>query len=190
MDFGFSEEQQDLQGLAKQILEGELSNERLKEVEPAATGTSTASCGRKLAEAGIARRRACPRRNGGGGYGFLEAALVLEQVGRTVAPVPYLATVVLGGAADRAVRLRRAEGRVPARRHRAARRSCTAALVEVGHRPARTQTTATRDGDGWVLDGMKDCVPAGLARRQGARARRHDRRRGRRSRSSTRPRAV
>jgi len=33
MDFSFSEEQQELQNLAKQIFEGELSIERLKEVE-------------------------------------------------------------------------------------------------------------------------------------------------------------
>ena len=38
-----------------------------------------------------------PEAHGGLGYGFLETALVLEQVGRTVAPVPYLASVVLGG---------------------------------------------------------------------------------------------
>ena len=33
MDFDFSEEQQDLQNLAKQILEGELTNERLREID-------------------------------------------------------------------------------------------------------------------------------------------------------------
>ena len=37
-----------------------------------------------------------PEAFGGGGYGFLEACLVLQQIGRTVAPVPYWATVVLG----------------------------------------------------------------------------------------------
>src|SRR4029453_18953664 len=38
----------------------------------------------------------------------------------------------------------------------------TAALVEFGADPLAPQTTATRDGDAWVLDGVKDCVPAGL----------------------------
>jgi alkylation response protein AidB-like acyl-CoA dehydrogenase len=38
----------------------------------------------------------------------------------------------------------------------------TAALVEFGADPLTPQTTASRDGDGWVLDGVKDCVPAGM----------------------------
>jgi len=38
----------------------------------------------------------------------------------------------------------------------------TAALVEFGADPLEPLTAATRDGDGWVLDGQKDCVPAGL----------------------------
>ncbi len=37
-----------------------------------------------------------PSESGGGGYGMVEAALVLEAQGRTVAPVPLWATVVLG----------------------------------------------------------------------------------------------
>src|SRR5205085_1157696 len=39
---------------------------------------------------------AIPEAYGGSGLGFLEACLVLEQIGRNVAPVPYYASVVLG----------------------------------------------------------------------------------------------
>ena len=92
MDFGFSEEQQDLQGLAQQILDGELSHERLKEVEGGDENFDR-ELWAKLAEAGILGI-ALPEANGGGGYGYLEAALVLEHVGRTVAPVPYYSTVI------------------------------------------------------------------------------------------------
>jgi alkylation response protein AidB-like acyl-CoA dehydrogenase len=38
----------------------------------------------------------------------------------------------------------------------------TGALVEPLVDPHRPTTTARQDGDGWVLDGMKSCVPAGL----------------------------
>src|SRR5205807_5361683 len=42
---------------------------------------------------------ALPEDVGGSGFGIFEACLVLEQIGRTVAPVPFLPTVVLGAMA-------------------------------------------------------------------------------------------
>ena len=159
MDFDFSEEQQDLQNLAKQILEGELTNERLREIDAGGDRFDRDLWG-KLAESGLLGV-AVPEAQGGLGYGFLEAALVLEQVGRTVAPVPYLATVVLGG-------LPIAQFGTDAQRDAwlpgvaSGETVLTAALVEFGADPLEPLTAATRDGDGWVLDGQKDCVPAGL----------------------------
>ncbi|MBM3659830.1 MAG: acyl-CoA dehydrogenase [Actinobacteria bacterium] len=159
MDFSFSEEQQDLQNLAKQILEGELSIERLKEID-AGTEHFDRVLWAKLADAGILGV-AVPEAHGGLGYGFLEVALVLEQVGRTVAPVPFLASAVLGGLpiaqlgtdAQQATHLPGvASGETV----------LTAALVEFGAEPLDPQTTARRDESGWVLDGVKDCVPAGM----------------------------
>ena len=38
----------------------------------------------------------------------------------------------------------------------------SAALVEQGGDPLRPHTTATRQGDGWRLDGTKSFVPAGM----------------------------
>jgi alkylation response protein AidB-like acyl-CoA dehydrogenase len=158
MDFSFSEEQDDLKGLATQILEGELSNERLKEVEGGADNFDR-ELWAKLAEAGVLGI-AVPEAHGGGGYGFLETALVLEQVGRTVAPVPYYAAVVLGAlpiaqfgtdAQQAALLPGIASGET----------IVTAALFEPGAEPLSPVTTATPDGDGWTLDGVKDCVPAG-----------------------------
>jgi alkylation response protein AidB-like acyl-CoA dehydrogenase len=158
MDFSFSEEQDDLQGLAKQILEGELTNERLKEVEGGEDNFDR-ELWAKLAEAGVLGI-AVPEAHGGGGYGFLETALVLEQVGRTVAPVPYYAVAVLGAlpiaafgsdAQQAALLPGIASGES----------IVTAALFEAGADPLHPITTATADGDGWTLHGVKDCVPAG-----------------------------
>ena len=158
MDFSFNEEQQDLQGLAKQILEAEVTHERLKEIE-AGEDNFDRELWAKLAEAGLLGI-ALPEAHGGGGYGFLEAAIVLEQLGRTVAPVPYLSTVVLGalpvaqfGSDEQQQRLLPGVA--------SGERLLTAALVEVGADPRRPVTTARRDGDGWVLDGEKICVPDG-----------------------------
>ena len=158
MDFNLSDEQQDLRTLAAQILEGELSTERLKEVD-AGPDRFDRELWRTLAAAGLLGV-AVPEAHGGLGYGFLEAAVVLEQIGRTVAPVPYFATVVLGG-------LPIARFGTDAQQSRylpglaAGETVCTAALVEFGADPHAPRTTARRDGSGWVLDGVKECVPAG-----------------------------
>ena len=159
MDFAFNEEQQDLQGLARQILEAEVTPERLKEVE-AGEDNFDRELWSKLADAGLLGI-AVPEAQGGGGYGLLEAAIVLEQIGRTVAPVPYLSTVVLGAlpiARFGSDQLR--DQLLPG--VAAGDRLLTAALVEVGADPRQPLTRARRDGDRWVLDGEKICVPDGL----------------------------
>lgn len=158
MDFAFNEEQQDLQGLVEKVLGGELALDRLKEVE-AGDDNFDRELWKKLADAGVLGI-AIPEAQGGGGYGFLEAALVLEQIGRTVAPVPYYATVVLGA-------LPIARFGTDAQKDSllpgvaAGDTILSAALAEAGADPLKPTTTAKRDGDGWVLDGMKDCVPSG-----------------------------
>lgn len=157
MDFGFSEEQQDLQGLAQQILEGELSHERLKEVEGGDENFDR-ELWAKLAEAGILGI-ALPEASGGGGYGYLEAALVLEQVGRTVAPVPYYATVIAALPIARFGTDAQKDALLPG--VISGELILSAALTEAGTDPLHPTTTAKPDGDGYLLDGVKDCVPAG-----------------------------
>jgi alkylation response protein AidB-like acyl-CoA dehydrogenase len=90
VDFTLSDEQQALADLAGQILGDQLPPERLSEIERG-DDWFAADCWKKLAEAGLCGV-AVPEAFGGLGFGVLELALVLEQVGRTVAPVPLLAT--------------------------------------------------------------------------------------------------
>ncbi|HEY8218094.1 MAG TPA: acyl-CoA dehydrogenase family protein [Acidimicrobiia bacterium] len=157
MDFSFSEEQQDLQGLATQILLGELSHERLKEIEGGDENFDR-ELWSKLAEAGVLGI-ALPEAQGGGGYGFLEVALVLEQIGRTVAPIPYYAIAIA------ALPIARfgTDGQKSALLPGVADGTTivSAALTEAGTDSLHPVTTAAPDGDGWVLDGVKDCVPSG-----------------------------
>ena len=51
-----------------------------------------------MADAGLAGI-ALPEPVGGGGLGFLEACIVLEEVGRAAVPVPAFAVMALGGLA-------------------------------------------------------------------------------------------
>jgi 3-oxocholest-4-en-26-oyl-CoA dehydrogenase beta subunit len=157
MDFALNDEQEAVRDLAKQILEGHLSQERLKEVEAGAQRIDRRLWA-ELARANLLGI-GLPEDAGGSGLGFVELFLLLEQVGRTVAPVPVLPTLVLGA-------LPIAEHGTPEQQRRylhpvvAGDLVLTAALVEVGTEPTRPVTSARRDGAVWRLDGVKVCVPA------------------------------
>jgi alkylation response protein AidB-like acyl-CoA dehydrogenase len=160
VDFSFSEEQEAVRDLAKQILEGQVTHERLKELE-AGDERFDRKVWQELANAGLLGI-ALPESVGGSGQGFLAVALLLEQVGRTVAMVPVLPAVVMGalpiaefGTDDQQQRY--LPGAV------SGDLVLTAALTEFGADPLRPVTTAQQSGDGWILDGVKEEVPAGLA---------------------------
>lgn len=102
-----------------------------------------------------------PESHGGLGLGVCEAGLIAEQIGRTLAPTPFFGTAVLaawllaraGSAAQQQAWLPRI----------AAGDTVLALAVDEGpkHRPAALKATATRDGDGWRLDGHKTLVVDG-----------------------------
>ncbi len=157
MDFALNEEQEAVRDLAKQILDGHVTQERLKEIEAGAQPVDRRLWA-ELARANLLGI-GLPEDVGGSGLGFLELFLLLEQIGRTVAPVPVLPTLVLGalpiaayGTADQRKRYLPPVA--------AGDLVLTAALAEVGAEPTRPVTTARRDGAVWRLDGVKVCVPA------------------------------
>src|SRR3954453_2939166 len=96
MDLSLSEEQQSVVALAAQILTDKLPPARLREIENDPSGRWFADdVWNELAKADLLGI-CLPESVGGGGSGFLEASLLLEQQGRTVAPLPLLPTLVLG----------------------------------------------------------------------------------------------
>jgi alkylation response protein AidB-like acyl-CoA dehydrogenase len=164
MDFSLSDEAQATRDLAKQILGDLQTPERHRELEKAGEYTD-AKTWSAFADAGLLGI-AIPETHGGAGLGFLEVAAVLEEIGRTTAKVPYLATVVLGalpiaefGSAEQQAEWlpRIASGDAVV----------TTALVEPRREPSNPATTATQlattgSGDSWTLSGTKDFVMAGL----------------------------
>lgn len=159
MDFSFADEQQAIQNLARQILTDGATHERLKQVERADGPRFDRDLWQRVVEAGLTGI-AIPEAYGGSGLGFVELALIIEQVGRTTAPVPLLETTVLGGlpiaefgsAEQRAALLPAiARGEL----------IVTAALTETDAEPVDSQTAATESPDGWRLTGTKRCVPVG-----------------------------
>lgn len=157
MDFRFREEQELVRGLARQILETEVTRERLKAAEDEGGGFDPALWSR-LAEANLLGV-AVPEAHGGMGFGLLELCVLLEELGRVVAPVPAVATLVLGA-------LPITEWGTDAQRARwlpalaAGKAILSAALGDVGgDAPERPATRADRRGPAWVLSGEKRGVP-------------------------------
>jgi 3-oxocholest-4-en-26-oyl-CoA dehydrogenase beta subunit len=159
MDFSLSEEQEATRDLARQILSDRVTHERLKEIEAGGDGFDRDTWA-ELTKAGLLGI-ALPEDVGGSGLGFVALCRLLEEVGRTVAPVPVLPTIVLGA-------LPIAQFGTDAQRRQylpgvvAGESVLTAALVETGTDALHPTTTARADGDGWRVDGVKTLVPAGL----------------------------
>lgn len=91
MDFELSDDQRSIADLAGQILGDLCTPETLRAHEQSGDPTMEKAWS-ALASADLLGV-ALPESVGGGGYGIVEAALVAEQVGRHVAPVPYLPTL-------------------------------------------------------------------------------------------------
>ncbi|MBI2705608.1 MAG: acyl-CoA/acyl-ACP dehydrogenase [Actinobacteria bacterium] len=157
MDFAYSDEQQAIVDLAAQILGEMCAPEKLREVE-SGTEWFHRDAWAELGKADLLGL-CLPEAVGGGGYGFLEACLLLQQVGKAVAPVPLYATLVLGA-------LPIAELGTEAQKQRwlpgviAGDVILTGALNELDSGPRDPQLQAKPDGDGWKLHGTKTTVPA------------------------------
>jgi len=151
MDFSFTSDQQDLRELAAKILSDATTLERTKQVVAESDGFDR-TLWAALADAGIIGI-SLPESVGGAGLGFLETCIVLEEVGRTAAPIPALAVMAL--AAPALVQF----GATDALEGVAAgTRIVTAALTEAVGDVYSPSTSVT----GGKLTGEKVCVPAGL----------------------------
>lgn len=159
MDFALSEEQQSLRELASQILSDCVTDESLRSFDRESRVYDEALW-QTLADAGLLGL-AVPESHGGLGFGMTELALLLEEQGRVLAPVPLHATLVAGAwpiatygsAAQQEVLERVVAGKA----------ILTAALEEMGNYDLTTpMLSAIRTNSGWVLDGTKMAVPYGM----------------------------
>ncbi|TDC63601.1 acyl-CoA dehydrogenase [Actinomadura sp. GC306] len=154
MDFTLGEDLEAVRDLARQIFADHATQERIKTAEQSGTGLD-AALWTALADAGLLGV-ALPESAGGAGLGIGGLAVLLEEQGRAVAPVPVWPAVVAA--------LTLAE---------AGRRDLLPALVDGTERatlaleefapaadPAAPRCTAVREGDGWLLTGTKAVVPA------------------------------
>jgi alkylation response protein AidB-like acyl-CoA dehydrogenase len=161
VDFSLTQAQEELSGLARRILTDRATPSRLAELEQAGTGFDPVLWA-DLSGAGVLSA-ALPAEAGGDGFGLAEQCSILIEIGRAVAPAPYLESVVLGAGAIVAFGTGEQISRwsAPAA---AGDLVITAALAEPGGRdPAEPATRAERSAGGWRLSGTKTAVPAGAA---------------------------
>jgi alkylation response protein AidB-like acyl-CoA dehydrogenase len=154
MNLDKTESQNDLAILVRDILSG---REASGGFDPALFDRTL---WRELAKAGVLSA-ALPEAAGGAGLGVLEQCSVLIEIGRVLAPAPYLSSIVLGASAIAA------SGR-PEQRERWAEPAgrgevvLAAALTEDHGEDPRTPaaTAATPASGGWVVSGAKTAVDA------------------------------
>ena len=159
MDFTLKDEQQAIFDLTAQIL-GDLStHDRLKEIAAAGDHVDRDAWA-ALAESGVVGA-SIPEAHGGAGLGFLATAMALQVAGAHASPIPLLSTIVMGAMpiaafgtdAQRAAWLPGiADGSLIS----------ATGLYEQGTTPAEPLVTARREGDGYLLDGVKPMVDHGL----------------------------
>ncbi len=156
MELEFSEEQEHLREGVRSVLARECPMSVVREV--VAKGVAPDDLWARMVELGWPALTV-PERAGGLGLGMVELAVVVEELGRVMAPGPYLPTVTQFAPAVREAGSSEQSARFLAG---VATGEATGALAltETGgsYDPARVTATATPDGNGAVLAGVKDAV--------------------------------
>ena len=154
MDFAFSEEQNMLREQARSFFTDKSSSDRVAELALSDEGWD-ASLWPQMAELGWIGL-SVPEDKGGGGFGFLEEAVLFEEMGYALYPGPYFATVglALPALVDSDVLATVVSGETPATFAYAERPgpSLFSDLDNVG-------TKAEKSNGSWTLSGEKHLVP-------------------------------
>jgi alkylation response protein AidB-like acyl-CoA dehydrogenase len=91
MDFGFTDDQREIQRTARELLSERAKPERVR--EHAEAGRTDDALWRELSELGWPGI-AVSEEHGGQGLGRIELSILCEELGRSLAPVPFLSSVM------------------------------------------------------------------------------------------------
>ncbi|MGI5131551.1 acyl-CoA dehydrogenase family protein [Pseudonocardia sp. CA-107938] len=161
MDFDFDTEQNDLRSAVRALLERAYGENEQRRRAVANDPGFDEKVWSRLAEMGLLGLP-FPEEHGGTGAGPVEVAIVAEEIGRVLAPEPFVEAVVLtGGVID-------AAGTDAQRSRLLAAIAEGTQLVAFAHAEPGSRWTveasavrATPDGDGWRLSGVKEPVVNG-----------------------------
>jgi alkylation response protein AidB-like acyl-CoA dehydrogenase len=161
MDFTYDEEQQALREAVRGLVGKSYADFENRRRTVAADPGFDESLWARLAEMGVLGLPFAEE-DGGMGAGPIEVGIVAEELGRVLAPEPFLTSVVLAGGIVAAAGS--AEQRAELLGALAEGESVLAfAHAEPGTRwvPTAAGVTAQPDGDSWTLTGVKEPVPHG-----------------------------
>jgi alkylation response protein AidB-like acyl-CoA dehydrogenase len=153
-----TEDQESIQRAARAFVQAKMPVSHLRALRDTrdAAGLSR-EVWREMASLGLAGVT-LPEAYGGGGLGFAELAIVLEECGRSLAPTPMIASVVLGAGAIAIAGTDAQKGaHLPAV---AAGDELLAFAHEEGtrHAPYAIAARAEKSGAGWTITGEKSMV--------------------------------
>ena len=158
MDLGLTEIQQMLKNSAREFLGQECPLTLVREMEEDERGY-TDELWRQISGLGWPGI-AFPEQYGGTGGSFLDLTVLLEEIGRSLTPGPFFSTVVLGGftVLDAGTDMQK-QYILPG--ICTGQTLMTLALTEASatYEPWGIETTATREGDRFRIDGQKLFVP-------------------------------
>lgn len=158
MNFGFTEEQEMIRKSARDFVKGQSSMERIRELAGDERGYSP-ELWTQMAEAGWLGS-VYPEEHGGLGLGYVDLICVEEELGHGLLPEPISSSVLLGGNAVLfGCNTDQKNEVLPA--VAAGELTMTLAAYELAGRYQlnHVETTATRDGTKYVLNGAKSFVP-------------------------------
>ncbi|MGI9281247.1 MAG: acyl-CoA dehydrogenase family protein [Endozoicomonas sp.] len=157
MEFSLTEDQLAIKDLSAQVLADLSTDERLKSLAEKGE-VYDKDLWQQFAESGLLGM-AVPESYGGSGFGLVEICLMLEEQGRYVAALPLLPSLALAGLT--LAEYGSEEQKTQYLTALATGESIlTAALAEEGlSNPHKTVLSAEKNGDHYVLNGTRVCVP-------------------------------
>jgi alkylation response protein AidB-like acyl-CoA dehydrogenase len=154
MEFTFSDEQQMLRDTARRFLDDKAPMEHVRALMESETGFDESQWTEIAAQGWQAM--AIPERYGGAGFSFMEQATLMEEMGKSLFPAPFLSSIVLG--ADLVLHAGNEDQKAALLPEVAAgeRRLAVAHLEDrTGWDPGAISMVAEPDGDTYRLSGEK-----------------------------------
>ncbi len=94
MNFGFSEEQEELRRAVRRFLEDKSPSSEVRRLMETTDGYDPAVWAQMANQLGL-QSLTIPEEHGGAGFGYIELVVVLEEMGRALLCAPYFSTVAL-----------------------------------------------------------------------------------------------
>ncbi len=94
MNFGFSEEQEELRRAVRRFLEDKSPSSEVRRLMETTDGYDAAVWSQMANQLGL-QSLTIPEEHGGAGFGYVELVVVLEEMGRALLCAPYFSTVAL-----------------------------------------------------------------------------------------------